>query len=420
MTETTDPAELAELLSEVSRRIDERLPTIVRDMRDHLADRIDDLGGDPQLLEMLQSSIEGNITTICHILANGSGVESLQPTTAAVEYAARLAQRDVSLGALTRAYYLGQSMLIRLCLDEVEQLEIAESVRMDVVRATADAIHRYIDWILQYVTKVHETERRRWWSARATMNAAIILKMLRGDQVTPRQFLNETGYDLSLRHLAVIAWADADADDPLQQQRIDQAVRRIAGALRSAHPPLTTAADRSTAWAWVAVPGEIGPGQRADIEEIAASGEGVRISLGAVGAGTEGFRRSHEQSATCRLVALSTARFGRARSIAYGDPDVALASLMLKDAAATSAWVAEVLGPLASAEPAQRVIRETLGTYFASGGNHMRTAELLGVHRNTVRQRVARFEAEQKRPIDPLEVALALRVHDILGDGPGA
>ncbi|MFZ8398892.1 hypothetical protein ACO1L5_13990, partial [Staphylococcus aureus] len=80
---------------------------IVAEMRDLLASRIDDLGGDPQLVEMLHGSIEGNVTTICHILTNDIDVDSLQPTTAAVEYAARLAQRDVPLSSLTRAYYLG-------------------------------------------------------------------------------------------------------------------------------------------------------------------------------------------------------------------------------------------------------------------------------------------------------------------------
>ncbi len=91
--------DVSELLALVARQLDLRMPEIVREMRDLLASRIDDLGGDPQLVEMLQASIEGNVTTICHILANGIDLESLQPTTAAVEYAARLAQRDVPLAA---------------------------------------------------------------------------------------------------------------------------------------------------------------------------------------------------------------------------------------------------------------------------------------------------------------------------------
>ncbi|MFZ8461108.1 hypothetical protein ACO1MG_13960, partial [Staphylococcus aureus] len=82
------------------------------------------------------------------------------PTTAAVEYAQRLAQRDVPISALTRAYYLGQSMFLRLGIDAVEGMAVREEERIELVRAVADVVHRYIDWILQYVSEVHEAERR--------------------------------------------------------------------------------------------------------------------------------------------------------------------------------------------------------------------------------------------------------------------
>ena len=114
----------------VARRLDIRIPEIVREMRDLLATRIEDLSGDPQLVELLQASIEGNVTTMCHILANDIDLESIQPTTAAVEYASRLAQRDVPVSALTRAYYLGQSMFLRLALDEVERLDLPDGLSL--------------------------------------------------------------------------------------------------------------------------------------------------------------------------------------------------------------------------------------------------------------------------------------------------
>ncbi len=242
--------DVSELLALVARQLDLRMPEIVREMRDLLASRIDDLGGDPQLVEMLQASIEGNVTTICHILANGIDLESLQPTTAAVEYAARLAQRDVPLAALTRAYYLGQSMFLRLGMDEAERLGVTDRVKIDVVRDIADVVHRYIDWILQLVTGVHEQERRRWWTTRATLNASIILKVLRGDSLPIRGFVSETGYTLAQTHLGVMAWSDVDAEDAARQHEIDHLLRRLATAVHSSAAPLITVVDRSTAWAW--------------------------------------------------------------------------------------------------------------------------------------------------------------------------
>ena len=384
-------------------------------MRDLLATRIADLGADPQLIELLQSSIEGNVATVCHVLANDIGVESLQPTTAAVEYAVRLAQRDVSLGALTRAYYLGQSMVLRLALDEAEKLDVDERARMDVVRGVTSTIHEYIDWILQYISTVHDTERRRWWSARSALNSSIVLKVLRGDEVEPRAFSTATGYELDASHLAVISWVDDEPDGEVQQ-RMDGLVRRIAGVLSSPRPPLTAAADGATAWAWIAVPaGGIDDAQRRAIRELVAATGGVRVAVGAAGSGIAGFRRSHEQAITARLVAVGTRRYAHARLVAYRDADVALLAMFLDRPAVTRAWITETLGPLADTGDATRAIRDTLRVYYATGENHTRTAAELGLHRNTVRQRVAKFTAEQDgRSTDALEIALALRIHEAL------
>lgn len=406
--------DVSELLALVARQLDLRMPEIVREMRDLLASRIDDLGGDPQLVEMLQASIEGNVTTICHILANGIDLESLQPTTAAVEYAARLAQRDVPLAALTRAYYLGQSMFLRLGMDEAERLGVSDRVKMDVVRDIADVVHRYIDWILQLVTGVHEQERRRWWSTRATLNASIILKVLRGDSLPIRGFVSETGYTLAQTHLGVMAWSDVDAEDAARQHEIDLLLRRLATAVHSSAAPLITVVDRSTAWAWFGG-ARLDAGALARVEELVATVPGVRIALGEPGHDVEGFRRTHEQAAISRLVALSSPRYRYRAVVSYADPQVALVQLLTKDATATVTWVREVLGDYAGAGEQARVMRDTVATYYAADKNAVRTAEQLGVHRNTVRQRVDRFEASVgARGVDPLQVALALRIYDDL------
>ncbi|MEZ3157502.1 helix-turn-helix domain-containing protein [Microbacterium sp. BWR-S6Y] len=51
-------------------------------------------------------------------------------------------------------------------------------------------------------------------------------------------------------------------------------------------------------------------------------------------------------------------------------------------------------------------MRETVAACYAADKKAVRTAEQLGVHRNTVRQRVDRFEASVgARGVDPLQVA---------------
>ncbi|MFJ3519926.1 PucR family transcriptional regulator [Streptomyces sp. NPDC090131] len=59
-------------------------------------------------------------------------------------------------------------------------------------------------------------------------------------------------------------------------------------------------------------------------------------------------------------------------------------------------------------EPLDGVLRETLGAWLAHHGSWDRTATTLGVHRNTVRQRIARTAALLGRDLDDADVRMEL------------
>ncbi len=412
------PPAAADALRQVVLRVEKGHPDMASQMRDLLAANIDTLQGDQQLLELLQASIESNLSTIFHMLINDIDLQALKPPTAAIEYAIRLAQRDIPLSSLTRAYYLAQSMLLRISMDEVEQQELSEGRRLELVRSLANTIHSYIDWMLQRITEEYGTEHRRWWSARATTNTASILKVLRGETVSPQSFTAETHYELERRHLAMVAWFEDPSGGIEAQQRLDRLVRQVAALLGSPRAPLISAVDRTTAWAWASMPVQQLPASiRSSIDDVVAKAPSVRLALGAIEPGVEGFRRSHQQAVGAWQVALSSNRYRLAPVVADADPNVALTSILLKDQPQSVQWMSRVLGRFAGPGDANEAVRETLRVFFASGQNYSRTAELTGVHRNTVRHRVARFEAEQpsEQHFDALEVALALRIHDIFG-----
>lgn len=417
---TINDAQLREYRSGVGRYMQSATPRIVAEMTVLLSTSVDMLGHDPKLIEMLQASIDGNVSTLCHVFLNDIGVDAMQPNTGAVEYAVRLAQRDVPVSALNRAYYLGQALLVREVIDAADSLEFENpSDKMLVVRSVVDVVHRYIDWILNYVAEAHEAEQRRWWASRAMTNAAVVLKVLRQEPVSAESFEKETGYDFDNHNLAMIAWLEYDSDDPNEQRRVDQLVRKVATTLRSTRSPLLSAADRSTAWAWVSLPsGELNEGVRARITRLAEEKEsqGIRLSLGAVGEGVEGFRRSHQQALRARLVALGTNHYRRARTVAFTDANVALLSLIMNDLNGAVSWTKEVLGPLADSSESNESLRQTLASFYSSGENYTRTAEALGLHRNTVRQRVGRFESQRNsKQVDALEMVLALRLFALFG-----
>lgn len=416
----TDGIDVREQLAAVATKLRIDHPEISADLRDVLTENIPELGRDRQLLELLRASVESNVSTVYHVMANNISVDSLQPPTAAMEYAARLAQRDIPLYALTRAYYIGQSGLLEVALEEVEQLELPEGAKTEAIRGVMSVIHTYIDWMLQRVTEAYGIEHKRWWSARATSNTSLILKTLRGEVTAPRQFLAETRYDIERQHLALILWADAAAGSEAVQHELDRAVRQLATVLGSTQSPLVTAADPTTIWAWASLPkASLDQRTRLAIDGVMSEHPGIRVTFGGVERGAHGFRRSHEQADRARQLALTDGYYGNAAVIGYSDPRVALAAMLFNDKETAMEFMRKVLGTLAGPDAANAKIRETLRIYYASGRNASYTAEATGVHRNTVRRRVAAFEERLggTEHIDELEAALALRIHSLFGPG---
>jgi DNA-binding PucR family transcriptional regulator len=100
--------------------------------------------------------------------------------------------------------------------------------------------------------------------------------------------------------------------------------------------------------------------------------------------------------------------------ITYGDVDVALLAILLREPQMTEAWVRSVLGPFAAVGMRNLQMRQTLAAHFGTGENFSRTADVLGVHRNTVARRVARFAEEAgKSNVSGLDIALAVRLYDV-------
>ena len=419
-TPAENDREMRELIARVGHKLQEVTPEIVNEMTDLLSEKVSGLDKDAQLVQMLRASVDGNVWTIGHILTNDIAIESVQPSTAAVEYAMRLAQRDVQLGSLTRAYYLGQSMVVRRGIDVIEELELDDKrIQMDLVRLLTEVVHNYIDWMLQYVTEVHVAEQAKWWNARAVTNTAAVLKVLRGEPTSLAGFEARTNYSLEQHHLALIAWMEFGAPDTEDQRRIDHLLRRVATIVQSTKPPLITASDRTTAWAWVAVPTvTLAAEVLARIADLAASADAanIRIALGVPGSGIAGFRRSHEQAAKARLVALGAKHYREDQLVTFSDPDVGFLSLLMHDTKSAITWTQEVLGAVATDGEQHAALRETLATFYATGENSSKTAEVLGLHRNTVRQRVARFEQERGGgDVNGMEISLALKLFDLLG-----
>lgn len=395
----------------IAKQLRRNEDALVADLAAMMAREIDQLDSDPKLVEMLEASVHGNVSTIIHVLANDIPVDHLQPTTAAVEYALRLAQRDVPSNSLVRAYHLGQNSVMRRCYQMIEDLHLDADDAMAVTRHVSDVIFGYIDWITLYVFEAYEDERRRWFGAEGNVLSSTVHQVLDAPEPNVRAFETETGYRLGQRHLAVILWT-AD-DDPQDLRLLDRVARDFAARMLSEGPPVITAVDRSTVWAWIPLGERSGGVESSDIAARVDLPPRIRMAMGLPASGVHGFRRSHQQARSA--YAMATLPGAPSQIVGFGDRGVAVVSLLAQDLESTRAWVCEVLGGLADDTPNAAMLRHTLSVFLSTKESHLHTAEQLNLHRNTVKYRIGKALAETPPDRDRLDLAVALLVCEFLG-----
>src|ERR1700756_3224367 len=154
--------DVGSFVSETAEQLHKRLAEVSAFIRGSLEDDIPELRGDARTIELFGASVEGNVDTLLNALRHDIAVERVEPPTAALEYARRLAQRGVPVNALVRAYRLGQRRLTEIVFDEGRALDIEPTVRFAVIEAIGAMLFEYIDWVSQQVVVVYEGERERW------------------------------------------------------------------------------------------------------------------------------------------------------------------------------------------------------------------------------------------------------------------
>lgn len=392
-----------------------RLGEVAVEMRDLLAERIDELDAEPVLLDLMLASIEGNVVTILQALQHDIGCERQEPPTAAIEYARRLAQRGVPVYALVRAYRLGQQFLLRRAFDTSTELGGGEDVRAEAYDRIVQQVFDYIDWISQRVVVVYEEERETWLAHQSNARQGTVRRLLDGGDVDLVAAERALGYRLSsVHHLAVVAWTSTPAEPGDHLGGSIRTIREFAEEIGGG-APLVVDCDQATAWAWVPVPRD----WRFD-EGLAGwrsvGRPGTVLAVGSSRPGVEGFRRSHAEALRVhRLVSLGGVPD---RSVvSHDEPGVAATSLLAQDLPGTRAWVRGVLGDLIQEGESTARLRSTLLTLLRHDMSYTATAEAMVMHKNSIRYRLTSAEAMLGHRVteNRLDVELALTACTWLG-----
>jgi hypothetical protein len=364
------------------------------------AEHADDAG----FVDSLDRSVRDNVRAIVGLLAGRVEIESVNPADA-LAFADLSASLDIPAAMLPRAYQVGVGDLWRQWFDrcriEAPALDVALE---ELVREPTILMFAYIDFILEAVVGQYDQTRAEMVRTREHLRRTVLAQILDGsaDTSDPIELERALAYPLRATHVAV------------SLEATDRAVISArAAALRTATDAADTLIHQSGARRWtIWLARHDGFGDRlCAISEALAD---VRAAVSEPWDGVEGLRRSAEEAEMAAGVQLAL-RNAADPVVLYRD--VRLDALLLADPARARRFLREELGPLAGTDPRLSLIREALLVWLSTG-SHVSAAATLGVHENTVRNRVR--QAEDLLPGGVTmgrrtELQVALRLQRVLG-----
>jgi hypothetical protein len=384
------------------------LPSVSRDITDAIHAELPDIDADPELRGSTYASTDNVLRLLVDLIRSGLPPQEALPPPAAVEYAREFVRRGLPLDSLLRAYHIGQATFFARWCERARATvgdpgELAEAIELG-----AKWTFEYVETLSGGLARRYAEERERWVRSAAALKAQVVDALLSGEAVDIDASSRRLGYEIDRDHQAFVVWSDAWADGGEQAlAMLERAALEIVGLL-GAVGPLVVPRARLCVLGWVGWRGER-PLKAEPVRLDRQAFPDVLAGFGSPGHGVVGFCRSHREAMYARRVAQLTHR--RPGSTTRYD-DVALAALASADVEHAREFVATELGQLAASDDHSRRLTATLRVYLEENMSPLRAAHRLGVHENTITNRIRAaqelipHQIEHRSP--ELQVALRL------------
>jgi hypothetical protein len=304
---------------------------------------------------------------------------------------ARVVAEVGELKLLLSGYRIAQMSLWEAWLDLVERSATGAEARQQLLRHGSEYFFRYAGLLSDYVTDIYQRELEQSVRSGEQRRQHAIRTLLEGEPLVG----SSLDVDFEQHHVGVIAWGEEG----------ESAARELATAL--GRPLLTVGPLNKNWWGWISGTRALDGSQESLLRRFRPAGQ-ARLALGLESFGEAGFRATNRQALRARWVARST----DLAIVHYGDVAVeALASENRDDA---RAFLANELRGIDDDSPTSQRIRETIVAYFAADHNAASAAAALGIHHQTVANRLRVAEERLGHPVGArrveLETALRLRL----------
>jgi hypothetical protein len=310
--------------------------------------------------------------------------------------AARALAGAHQLSSLLNVYRATQGVLWETWFGLVEDSELEASERRTLLSRGSEFFFAYADLLSDFAVGAYEAELQRSAPGGGEgRRLGAIRSVLEGNSPDPTS--NALEYDLDQHHLGILALGE----------RGDDAVRQLAARLE--RPYLLAGPVHGTWWAWVSGVRPFELDEERSVEAFDPPPDTV-VAVGQPAFGEDGFRATHRQAQRAHW----TSRFADQSLVRY--MDVAATSLASENSEEAEVLVARELRGIEDDSAASQRIRDTLLAYFESEHNAASAAARLGVHQQTIANRLRAVEERLGRSVGArrLELELALRLRAAL------
>jgi PucR C-terminal helix-turn-helix domain len=303
-----------------------------------------------------------------------------------------MAARVGDLSSLLAGYRFAQMALWGSWFELIESASCEEEVRRELLRHGSRYFFQYADLVNRYMAEGYQRSVERAAAQGEHHRFQALKTLLEADPLSGAHL----DLDLSHYHLGCVAWGDG----------AEEAVRRLATELDRAVQ--LTLRLHNNWWGWISGSRPLEAEQQARLRRF-EPGPGIRIAFGLEGFGESGFRATNHQALRAQWVAPPGPAV-----IHY--EDVAVETLATEAESDARAFIAHELHGIDDPSAASARLRETLFAYFAAELNAASAGAALGVHHQTVTNRLRVIEERIGHPLGPrhLELAVALRLRAVL------
>jgi DNA-binding PucR family transcriptional regulator len=351
---------------------------------------------------LTQATVE-KLTGLAGLIAGTLTLDELH-APAALAFAAEVGRQGIPEQNLERSYRVGTEALWDEWMVVVERhCEQTGEPLVDLVRASIPVIFGFVDRTLfASLAAYHEAAAARHQS-REYRRARLVAQLLDGTLVDPgietERFI---GYRLGQHHLAGML----DAGDRAEDQRLIGGLKAAGNASELLVPDHGSAPTKF----WLGLRGPLSQATRNALHARAAA-SGRRIAFGEAMPGLAGFRAS---AAGARDAARIQAMLAdNAPQVVWAE-EVLIEMLALGSPDGARALVDRVLGLALEDGLLTARVRETLEAWLVTG-SYVGAAATLGLHEQTVRQRLRRLEEALGRSLHDrrTELHVALRLSQL-------